>query len=142
MQCPKCVKQALKQRKDRHSQVVVDFCPDCQGFWFDRDELNSVMSVASKDLEAPSTSGQSDRNCPRCQVAMQAFNYPQTQVQIDMCPNCQGLWLDADEFKEIKAVRQHWKKQGKLDSDAAGGGIKGKLIEWVNKLAEVLPDEG
>lgn len=32
--------------------------------------------------------------------------------------------------------------QGQLESQATVAGVKGKLVEWINKLAELLPDEG
>lgn len=38
-------------------------------------------------------------NCPRCRVALSPVTYDGQQVQV--CPNCKGEWLAADELKAI-----------------------------------------
>ena len=69
---------------------------------------------------------------------MQAFNYPQTFVVIEMCRKCNGMWLDAGEVKEIKAVRKRMWQQSQLQEYAEIPGIKGKLIRFIDKTVDAL----
>lgn len=34
--------------------------------------------------------------CPRCRCGMESYDYRSTKL--DRCPNCEGLWIDTDEF--------------------------------------------
>ena len=46
--------------------------------------------------------------CPNCNVAMQ--NVARSGVELDMCPQCRGVWLDRGELEKIleggREVRQ------------------------------------
>jgi hypothetical protein len=66
-----------------------------------------------------------------------SFRYPQTYVQVEMCPKCLGLWLDHNELKEIRLVRGHLKRADKLEEDPIYG-IKGSLIAFIDKAIEEL----
>lgn len=39
--------------------------------------------------------------CPKCGQELATENYG--PVQIDLCPSCRGLWLDANELETIVA---------------------------------------
>ena len=140
MHCPKCVRISLKTKKVKTSKVVVDVCSNCSGIWFDANELNGVLLVASKDMSLPKDAEDTGITCPRCRVPLKGFNYPQTYVKIDMCPECQGLWLNAGEFKEIKIVREHLEDKGKLEAYAPVVGVKGELLTWINSAIKSLYD--
>ena len=49
--------------------------------------------------------------CPRCpdQALERKFFSDRKEVEIDQCPKCNGLWLDAGEFtriyKELQGVK-------------------------------------
>ena len=38
-------------------------------------------------------------------MPLYAFCYPLTMVVIDMCKECEGIWLDDNEFKEIRLIK-------------------------------------
>jgi uncharacterized protein len=40
-------------------------------------------------------------HCPKCGQKLAAENYG--PVEIDLCPSCRGLWLDAKELETIVA---------------------------------------
>ena len=42
--------------------------------------------------------------CPNCETGMKQIN--RESVQIDMCPQCQGVWLDRGELQKLIAVTQ------------------------------------
>ena len=43
--------------------------------------------------------------CPRCQSLLHEFCYPDTMVFIEACKTCNGIWLAANERKEIGRAR-------------------------------------
>ena len=46
----------------------------------------------------------SDKNCPTCKAAMTTELYE--GIQIDVCPNKDGTWLDYGELKKILQSRE------------------------------------
>lgn len=42
--------------------------------------------------------------CPNCQIGMQEIK--RRDVQLDICSNCRGIWLDFSEVKELMALIQ------------------------------------
>jgi len=133
MRCPKCRTQELVAHDVEDTTVNVDVCPTCNGVWFDAGELEATLAdLAVDDLRVPSRSKRAPFVCPRCGKMMFAFNYPQTFAQIDMCKNCGGVWLDANEYEEIAAVRHKHKLDGKLEKQAPPSGVKGGLIKMIN----------
>ena len=134
MHCPKCRKESLKEIQVGDFKTSLDHCRTCGGIWFDRRELETIMTEAVKDLVVPSGANESDRMCPRDFEAMYSFKYPQTEVSVDMCRKCRGLWLDGGELTEIKNVRVHLDGRGELDKRAPAAGLVGglgRLFEWV-----------
>lgn len=37
--------------------------------------------------------------CPNCNVSMQSVN--RSDVELDMCPQCRGVWLDRGELEKV-----------------------------------------
>ena len=110
MQCPKCVISKLIEKKVKGKSFTVDFCPDCNGMWFDEDELGSLLKVPAKNVKVPPKAQAQDIFCPKCEKPLYVFCYPKTMVLIDMCKECEGIWLDAKEFQEILSVRNALRK--------------------------------
>ncbi len=91
--------------------VEVDYCPECLGIWFDKDELGWARD--DKDLQlnwldfdiwrdkARFEISASSRRCPVCRIPFAKVNYDHSSVNIDFCKKCQGIWLDRGEFKQI-----------------------------------------
>lgn len=104
MKCPKCEKPDLTELKVKGHAIRLDVCSVCKGLWFDRKELEALLKISVKQIKIPSDAKQQSSHCPRCRKPLYAFCYPSTMVIVDMCAHCQGIWLDANEFKEIKTV--------------------------------------
>jgi len=94
--------------------VDVNVCETCGGLWLDRLELarfeepDSVLGEALLAHLSQFPVAIVDRSarlrCPRHRdvvMMRRAFSraYP---VAIDECPECAGLWLDADELAQIR----------------------------------------
>lgn len=133
MLCPNC--QHSLHTFNYHS-IAIDMCSRCGGLWFDPQELPAYIETFRAIHEFPPmtisevtqkahniyTLAEQQKKCPRCQLPMNKFNYAyNSNVFLDRCPTCQGIWADRDEI--TKAVRFN----------------QGNPV--VNKLAEVMAKE-
>ena len=109
MNCPKCSDSTLTEKKVKGMDVILDLCPGCKGFWFDTNELGAVLQVPVQEVKVPQEAQEQKHLCPKCQIPLFAFCYPQTMVIIDSCKGCGGIWLDNSEFQEIRNVRKSLK---------------------------------
>ena len=108
MKCPKC-DQELQLRLI--GTVEVEECEKCNGIWFDKDELRKCKDQTDQDLNWMDFElwKHKDRfrvldktvQCPKCHVNMVAINYDKTNVEIDHCIECEGVWLDGGDFQKI-----------------------------------------
>jgi Zn-finger nucleic acid-binding protein len=81
--------------------IEVDCCPRCVGYWFDSKELDKLMGGA-KSFEEQAYLGEplgTDINCPDCSEQM--YYTTIKDVTIDFCKNCEGIWLDSGEYKDL-----------------------------------------
>jgi Zn-finger nucleic acid-binding protein len=98
--------------------MTLDLCyGGCGGIWFDPGELQRIDAKAAASLhtiwQAPPGNEKisSTRLCPRCpeRVLERKWFSEAKQVELDQCPACGGVWLDAGEFSriqsEVKSVR-------------------------------------
>jgi Zn-finger nucleic acid-binding protein len=107
MNCPNC-RFALVN--SNYKGVNLDSCKKCGGVWFDRDELRIAKDRTDADMRwldfDPFSFKNikhlaSDKKCPKCQINMHQCVYEKSRVLIDICPNCQGVWLDIGELDKI-----------------------------------------
>jgi Zn-finger nucleic acid-binding protein len=107
MKCPAC-KSNLREKGA--SGMTLDVCyGGCGGIWFDKAELASVSARAATTLhtiwQVPVSNVKltEPRMCPRCpeQILDRKWFSPLQKVEIDECPKCGGIWLDAGEFSRI-----------------------------------------
>jgi Zn-finger nucleic acid-binding protein len=108
MQCPN---DNENLEKVLFHTVEADYCPKCLGMWFDKDELRHAKDEKDKnlnwlDIDLWRDKGKfevfgSKRYCPVCRIAFCEVNYDESKTKIDFCKNCQGIWLDRGEFKQI-----------------------------------------
>lgn len=92
--CPKCKVPKLKHKTLSDGITGIDVCPSCLGGWFDATELARVLSVAVDRLSAPDDAELSDRPCPKCGIPLSGIDYPETEIEVDVCGHCHGIWLD------------------------------------------------
>lgn len=108
MKCPAC-KNPLREKGA--SGMTLDVCyGGCGGIWFDPAELERVDARAATTLhtvwQAPHKKVvlTEPRLCPRCPetVLERRWFSELKRVEIDQCPKCHGIWLDAGEFTRIR----------------------------------------
>ncbi len=108
MKCPKCANELTVVKL---GDVEVEECKRCAGIWFDEDELRLAKDSKDDDLrwmdfDLWKDTDQFEINedssfCPKCGNVMFEVKYGDTDVTIDSCPQCKGIWLDKDEFQLI-----------------------------------------
>ena len=109
MDCPNCEKEQLKEIV--FNRVGVNYCPKCLGIWFDEDELRQAKDEKDKDFnwldidlwgdQAKFHLGQGRKACPQDGVPLYEVGYGDSNIKVDVCGQCHGVWLDRGEFKKI-----------------------------------------
>ncbi|MFH1415647.1 MAG: zf-TFIIB domain-containing protein [Elusimicrobiota bacterium] len=112
MNCPRCdsdLKDYILVGKIYHK------CEDCGGLWFDRGELAQIMQekkwfmIDSTHKHASARIASSELFCPREGSLLKTVEYGhETDIKVDICPDCEGLWLDAGEIQAIHKAGETW----------------------------------
>lgn len=111
MNCPKCSGTFVSHTMEF---TAVDQCQLCGGYWFDGGEFAKSQSASQTDtrwMDVDLWKNQESFHvtvgalkCPRCGSQMAAIKYGETQVTVDTCANCEGVWLDKGEYEQILAA--------------------------------------
>ncbi len=115
--CPQCgtALRSVKARGRSGYLLVLDQCGSCGGLWCDKWELFPIDSGEVDRLDpvdhaalhaaAPAAAGM---RCPRCRIPLRRFQDPvlPSDVHLDRCPLCEGLWLNAGELRKYDAYRR------------------------------------
>jgi len=109
MICPLCKTQDLK--KQVFYGVEIDYCPRCLGMWFERDELQQAKDEKDNNLnwldidlwdeEKKFKISPSGKICPSCSTPLYEVNYGDSEIKVDVCNLCEGVWIDRGEFRKI-----------------------------------------
>ncbi len=108
MECPNIHGQLKKML---FHDLEVDYCPDCLGIWFDQDELMHAKNDKDEQLrwldfdvwrdKKKFTVAPVNKRCPVDRLSFVQVGYDNSNVKIDFCKHCRGIWLDRGEFKQI-----------------------------------------
>ena len=109
MKCPVCKSDMIDVE---YSQIELDYCPECQGVWFDSQELELLVerlgleepSLAVDDIAAgpEAETAEKPRRCPICNRRMgKAHIGHQPRILIDVCHWGDGLWFDGGEVSQL-----------------------------------------
>jgi Zn-finger nucleic acid-binding protein len=103
--CPKCKKPTLSNFNTSEG-VVVDFCEECFGIWFDKNELAHYIEL-SVDIPEIKEMKKSARKtglvCPKCNSGLEEIPFSsKTDILVDRCGNCGGIFFDAGEIIEAE----------------------------------------
>jgi len=109
MICPVCKSDMIDVE---HNRIELDYCINCQGVWFDAEELKLLLdrmglenhglplddllhSTEAKTLEK-------ERKCPICNQRMKkTIIGQQPEILIDACRQGDGLWFDGGEVGQL-----------------------------------------
>ena len=103
MNCPKCKKPLLIVERNN---IEVDYCPICNGFWLDKGELDLLVEIFDIDTKMMDPFGrpfiktkEDIYKCPKCSNNMGKVKM--NDVILDICPEAEGIWFDANELSKI-----------------------------------------
>ncbi len=106
--CPRCF---LPLKSARYSEVEMDLCGECGGVWLDGGEGAEVIGPAVdpalwQSHGAIASRTPTERPCPVDGAPLESLvlRHGKDEVTIELCPTCQGLWLDAGEGSRVAAV--------------------------------------
>ncbi len=103
MKCPRC---KLDLTTTERYKLKVNQCPSCHGMWFEQAELGELEDEVfdfgdrwkgSLFIDSTVTADQ----CPECSAQLQKFQYRFYDLQMEVCPNQHGYWLEADEDTRV-----------------------------------------
>jgi len=116
MDCPK--DGAKLQTKAYESDIEVDQCAECGGMWLDEgelekiqkstehdygDELREMPPFATRAYEMARQQAAADLCCPKCGQEMTKKEYAYaSQIIVDTCLSCRGVWLDRGEIEALE----------------------------------------
>jgi len=107
MNCPKC--QAAMEAAT-YEGITVDRCTGCKGLWVEagvRKQLRETKGTESLDSGDVRTGRKMNEItnvlCPKCQQPMETRrDVDQHHISYEACLSCQGVFLDAGEFTDLK----------------------------------------
>ena len=109
MDCPKC--SGTLQEKTYGRKIAVHRCAECGGLWCRPDVLLEMkrewMSEVILDSGDPKIGQELNKldniDCPECGIKMdETFDEKQVHIWYETCSSCNGLFLDAGEFTDLK----------------------------------------
>lgn len=108
-----CPNKHGKLEKVLFHAVEVDYCKECLGVWFDKNELTEAKNQKDQQInwldidlwrdKAKFEISGSHKFCPSCRVVLCQVSYDHSKTKVDFCKSCNGIWLDRGEFKQIIA---------------------------------------
>ena len=111
MNCPKC--ENHMEPVEFGTDISVMRCTGCKGLFSDTETLQKMRDqwLADTVLDTGSASEGAKHNtledipCPSCNTIMHRVeDIDQVHVVLDVCPSCDGVFLDAGELTDLKNV--------------------------------------
>ncbi len=106
LKCPVCPGKDLV--KHNVNGTTVDYCEGCGGIWLEKGELNKISHPLAGDIEFcthehPEKAVLTERLCPVCPgEKLVKENFIEfSDIKIEYCRKCQGIWLDKGELESI-----------------------------------------
>lgn len=105
-----CTRDGAELTARKHLGIEFQACGQCGGLWFARDDLQRLELRAPKGSRPPSASATGPPPSPspsaagaRCLCPGRPVMKPvgRRGVTLDVCPACDGVWLDAGEIERI-----------------------------------------
>lgn len=108
LSCPKC---GGKLEPVMYEIIEVDRCCQCNGIWFDSSEAENLKKLrGSEQIDIGKVDNENQKEelethilCPHCNIPMiKMLDFDKHPIWYETCPQCEGIWFDAGEFKKFK----------------------------------------
>ena len=97
----------------------VDKCSNCSGTFFDFEELGSIIRLIEmycsielpaneSEIETVPPTKRKNYHCPADGKKMKRKDYG--GITVDVCSDCNGVWLDDGELFSLKTTENHIKE--------------------------------
>ena len=118
MKCPNDGSELVRQNYE--ADIEIDRCDACSGSWLDAKELERIQATTEHDYTAeikqlPNVVDQAYAmalakskpaiKCPACESGQELERREHggcSQILIDVCPKCRGVWLDDGEMSALE----------------------------------------
>lgn len=103
MKCPKCNSELTPTTRHK---LKVNSCPSCRGMWLEHQELDQLEDEVfdfgehAKGTLAVDLTPTTDK-CPECGALLKKFRYRFYELEMELCENEHGYWLDHDEDTRV-----------------------------------------
>ncbi len=140
MKCP--IDGGELVREIYEANIEVEKCPDCGGMWLDYQELEQIQGTLEHDYtdelqQLPDLVGNAyamalarsrpELQCPRCDRTMERREHGGcSQVLIDVCPQCRGIWLDKGELQALEIFFE----KARADTADVRSGFFSRLVDF------------
>jgi Zn-finger nucleic acid-binding protein len=136
--CPRCFSELIPEKFSKGLwKVEIDKCKSCSGIYLDKGELMTLTGnrplhhLTTKHLGVDSDS---EILCPGCGSLMDD-EHP-GGVEIDVCLQCNGVWLDKKELNLLKDIDPSSMKALSPEKlaemyDAGQSVSSGGLLSWL-----------
>ena len=103
MKCPKCNADLVPAVRHK---INVNYCQSCKGMWLERQDLGKLEDeVFDYGDDAKGTlafsSTPTTAKCPECNAPLKRFKYRFYDLEMEVCENQHGYWLDEDEDTRV-----------------------------------------
>jgi Zn-finger nucleic acid-binding protein len=126
----KCTKCGGEFKTKKLKGIEIDQCSGCQSIWLDYNELDQLEDTVWDHDELKGSlffgTQPSTIHCPKCGIMMQKIKYRFYDLELEICPDSCGFYLDANEEKRVLELIEKEKKATKRK-------IKSEE-EWMNSL--------
>jgi len=138
--CPRCITPLSSVEYDG---VPLDHCQRCGGTFLDAGEGARLFgaAVSPEVWERSSVThrlGYSERRCPAdgSRLAGYAVEFEEQKVEVDVCEQCAGMWLDAEEGMKLRDIVMEAGQEAGADLVAAADrpGIRSYLFQLFSGL--------
>jgi len=121
MKCPRDGKALVFIDDGQHLR---DRCAQCEGVLLDRQEVAAALgkhagTTVALERGQIAALPEGTLACPRDQTKMRRLDH--RKVELDLCPECSSLWLDAGEIEKIRGMNGLKKKGGSARAAAVAG---------------------
>jgi uncharacterized protein len=110
----KCTKCGGEFKKDKFRGVVIDRCSECKSIWLDNNELEELEDSVWADDNSKGSLFLGTQpvtlKCPVCGTHMEKINYRFYDLELEICPNSDGFYLDAHEEERMVELLKQDKK--------------------------------
>jgi len=126
MKCTKCGGQFETKN---FKGIEIDQCSSCQAIWLDYNELDQLEDTLwdHDELKGSLFFGTKPSlvHCPKCDSLMKIINYRFYDLEIEVCPDSCGFYLDANEQDRILVLIEKEKaaSERKIKSEKEWSGI-------------------